>query len=238
MTLEGLAAVLGVDCSCKRHAKGQHFKRLNNEERTCEPLITATVIVWRCGAMQQSSSGGASAVIKCKDWSNLDPIALAELWPILCSAGSFILFYFISFIYFLLLETMTISSSYGFLELNDVREREIIYLLFFWKLWKDVGSSSMPIYKEVSFLSPFFFLKFQFCWHSLETCTNSVYVLTNIWTKPFINHCFIFPHLFSFFFKKLKSNCLCTVGCKLQFSIIICLHSIITAIKSSLSRDI
>lgn len=43
-------------------AKGQHFKRLNNEVWTGEPLISAPLIIRWCGAMQQSSRGALADI--------------------------------------------------------------------------------------------------------------------------------------------------------------------------------
>lgn len=77
------------------------MKSLNNEEQTCGPLITAPVIVWRCGAMQHSSG-----CLLCYLTSRLEQfrsnLPLGALTYSMLSGEDFFFFFF-------LLETMTRS---------------------------------------------------------------------------------------------------------------------------------
>ena len=167
MAPEGPAAVLGADCSGERHAKGQHFKRLNNEERTCGPLVTAPVIVRSRATAQQRGSFRQYLTQRLEQFrSNL---SLRALTYSLLSWED---------IFFFLLETMTrlfpsVSWSLWIYERGEI----ILHLCFgiFFFFFKS-GPCPMSVHKRVSFPTHFighYLFRYHFCSHRPNTCTNS-----------------------------------------------------------------
>lgn len=166
MAPEGPAAVLGADCSGERHAKGQHFKRLNNKERTCGPLVTAPVIVRSRATAQQRGSSRRYLTQRLEQFrSNL---SLRALTYSLLSWEDF----------FFPAGNNDQTISIGILELMDVWERRnylticVFGNIFFLKS----GPCPMSVHKSVSFPTHFiwqYLSRYQFCSHMPNTCTDS-----------------------------------------------------------------
>lgn len=181
MAPKGPAAVLGADCSGERHAKGQHFKRLNNEERTCGPLVTAPVIVRSRATAQQRGSSRRYLTQRLEQFrSNLSLRALTYSllsWEDIFSCWKQWPDYFHWY-----------PGARGCMREGKLSNICVLGFFFFFKS----GHCPMSLHKGVSFPTHFtwqYLSCYLFCSHMPNTCTDSFTFSVTVVRWHFFFHC-------------------------------------------------